>query len=173
MANGWDDDDDFDTEDRPSRGEDSNALRSARKAERAKDKELRETKEALAQLQGQLRERAIKDAVKERNLNPKIAKLVPADIAPDGVEAWISDYADVFGAPATQTDGSQETPGEGGLEPIPDPAIEALARIGAATAAGQPYQNSESQMLAKIASAQSVEELNVLIHGNAAGPATF
>lgn len=168
MANDWDDDDDFNEEPRRQDNE-SSAIRSARKAEREKDKALKDALAELATVKESLRERAVKDAITSKNLNPKIAALVPKDLAPEAVDQWVADYSDVFGVPVQGQ--SQENPE--GSQPADDPLVEALARIGSNTASGTPVNGSVDQLNARIAATTTLEELNQLIHGNPNGPSAF
>lgn len=172
MANDWDDDEDLDYD---PRSNNESTIKAIRKAEREKDKALKAERERVSALEGQLRDLIVQNTVKEKNLNPKIAGLIPRDLPPTEITKWIEDYSDVFGLASTDTPpaGSQEPPAEDGLAPLPDPAVEALARMGAASPGAQPYQNTTDALLQRIAAAQSPEELNQLIHGNPMGPEAF
>ena len=104
MSNYDYDDDDFDT---PNDGGD--LVKQLRKATKQKDKELAELKAQYESLAKANRERAIKDALASRGVNPKIASFIPQDIDPteESVSKWLGDYADVFGV---DTGSNQATP---------------------------------------------------------------
>ena len=89
-----DDDDDFSIEDKAN-----DLVKQLRKANKQKEKELAEVKAELQNLSKAQRERAIKDALASRGVNPKIAAFIPQDIDPteESVSKWLTDYADVFG----------------------------------------------------------------------------
>lgn len=48
------------------------------------------------------RERELTTLISEKGLNPKVAKFVPKDIDASGLDAWISENADVFGGQPIQ-----------------------------------------------------------------------
>lgn len=168
MPNDWDDDDDLDFEDR----QESNVVRSLRKAEKEKDKALKAAQEELQSLKSALRDRAVKDAISERGLNAKIAALVPRDIELDSIDSWVESYADVFGVPV-QTP-SQDNGPAGQIAPEDGQFVDSMNRIGEATGSLQPFNAGNEQQLAqRIAAATTVEELNMLLHGNTSGPAAY
>jgi len=105
MSNYDYEDDDFDT---PS-NDGNDLVKQLRKATKAKDKELAELKAQYESLAKANRERAIKDALASRGVNPKIASFIPQDIDPteESVSKWLGDYADVFGV---DTGSNQATP---------------------------------------------------------------
>lgn len=151
------DDDDSDDEQQGNK-----ALREARAAAKANAKKAKELESQLQALQSEFRTRSIADTIKARGLNEKIAKIVPANLTTsDEVEAWINDYADVFGV-------AQPTPTE---DQQPDPNMDAWQRISQTQATGQPGTMDEAQVRALIASASDPAALNKLLFGNSAGPA--
>ena len=95
MSNYDYEDDDFDT---PS-NDGGDLVKQLRKTAKQKDKELAELKAQYESLAKANRERAIKDALASRGVNPKIASFIPQDIDPteESVSKWLSDYSDVFG----------------------------------------------------------------------------
>lgn len=155
----WDDDDD-DAGD----GQSSKALREARAAAKANAKKVRELTEQLTALQGEIRHRSIADTIKARGLNEKIAKIVPPDLTTsEEVEAWINDYADVFGAAPAAPAGTEDAGKQ-------DPNLDAFNRISNTQATGQSGSMDEAQMEALIRSAADPAALNRLLFGNANGP---
>lgn len=170
MANDWDYDDDDNT-DSSGRGNDndSSALRSLRKAEKEKSKALAEALEKLAAVEARERDRTIKDAFTAKGLNPKIAGLVPKDIAADAIDQWVTDYADVFGV--TPPAPSQDNPE--GSNPVDNGLVDAMSRIGEATGSIQPNNGSPQNLEARILAAQTLEELNMIVHGNKDGMTAF
>lgn len=102
----WYEDDelDFDTEEETtSRGPDD-VLKKVRRAERAKDKQLKEALAELESLRKFQRESTISQVLNEKGVNPKVAKFIPGDIelSADSISAWLNDNGDLFGL-ATQT----------------------------------------------------------------------
>lgn len=167
-----DDDDDDDTQ---SSGR-NDALAEARKAAKQNARENKQLKQALAEVQSKLREREVADAIRDKGLDPKFAKYA-SKLAPEEFDEFIADLAPVNAQ--QQNDGAtQETLGNspfGGdvANETLDPNFAALSRIQQQQAGAAPSSGGEAEMLAKIAGASSVEELNMLIHGNPNGPKVY
>lgn len=163
MANEYDwDDDDLDTEDAQGG---SNALKELRKANKQKAQQLKEMQEQFAALQAQMRERAVKDVLTARGLNPKIAAFIPKDLTDaDAVASWVEEYGDVFGSPAAQAQDDKPA------TPSVSPDMAALNRISQTQASGQPFQNDPDQIASRILNAQNETELNQILFGNQYGP---
>jgi hypothetical protein len=167
---GTDDDDDFDdTEQDRSPGENSNAMRTLRKALKAEQARAKALEEQLSGLHKVTRERTISDVLKDKGLsNPKIAKLLPADIEPtaDAVGAWLDEFADVFTSPATT--GGDESPRSGGdgSPAISQESVNALRDIDSVGMGGLGSQ-AGADVLSRIQNAQSVDEINAIFQGMA------
>lgn len=154
------DDDDYEDD---SQDAGSNTLQQLRKANKAKDKQLKELTEQLQSMQKSLRERSVKDVLAAKGLPEKIAAFIPESATTsDEVEAWISEYGDVFGVQPQQAEQPAATPH--------DPALDALNRISQVQSTGQPYSSDPDQLSALIKSASNPEELNKLLFGSSAGP---
>lgn len=155
------DDDDFEDDGLDAGG---NALQQLRKANKAKDRQLKELTEQLQQMQKSLRERSVKDVLAAKGLPDKIAAFIPESATTsEEVEAWITEYGDVFGVQQQQAEQpatSQQS----------DPSLDALGRISQVQSTGQPFTNDPDQLSALINSAKSPEELNKLLFGTTAGP---
>jgi hypothetical protein len=158
-----DDDDDFETS--QSKGS-TDVLKELRKANRAKEKQLKELQDQLTQMQSSVRERSVKDVLESKGLNSKIAAFIPKEItSADDVAAWVDQYGDVFGATsAVDSSEAESSPAQF------NPELAALNRIAQAQSSGQPFSSDPTQIAAQIASASSVEELNMLLFKNANGP---
>jgi hypothetical protein len=157
-----DDDDDFES---PSKGS-TDVLKELRKANRAKERQLKELQDQLSSMQSSVRERSVKDVLESKGLNSKIAAFIPKDItSADDVAAWVDEYGDVFGATnAVDSSEAESSPAQF------NPELAALNRISQAQSSGQPFSSDPAQIAAQIASASSIEELNMLLFKNAAGP---
>ena len=99
--NQWEDDD-FDLEDdeqeqpRQQRGND--LVKQLRKAEREKDKRLKELESELQSLRSERRESSISKVLESEGVNPKIAKFIPAEIQDvEAVKVWLNENSEVFG----------------------------------------------------------------------------
>ena len=100
----WYDDDEFDFEDegeetQPTRGRNDDVLKKVRRAERAKDKQLKELQAELESLRKFQREATVSKVLSEKGINPKIAALIPSDMepTPEALNSWLEQYGDVFG----------------------------------------------------------------------------
>lgn len=96
----YEDDDDFETESDVGSG---NAVKELRKANRAKEKALKEMTAELESLRQDRRNRTIKEVLGARGINDKVAKFIPQDIDSDeeSVSRWLEENADVFGFEAS------------------------------------------------------------------------
>ena len=98
----WLDDDEFDLEEETQPRSSDDVLRKVRRAERAKDKQLKELQAELESLRRFQREATISQVLAEKGVNPKVAKFIPADIdlSSDGISNWLNDNGDLFGVAA-------------------------------------------------------------------------
>ena len=99
----WDDDLEFeDYDDAPQRGSSDDVLKKVRRAERAKDKQLKELQAELDSLRKFQREATISQVLAEKGVNPKVAKFIPADIemSSDSISNWLTDNGELFGVAA-------------------------------------------------------------------------
>ena len=150
MSNYDYEDDDFDT---PNDGGD--LVKQLRKATKQKDKELAELKAQYENLAKAQRERAIKDALASRGVNPKIASFIPQDIDPteESVSKWLSDYSDVFGV---DTGSNQATPN---VDPAQAQQYQKMTRAVDSGAA----PDGADDIMRRLMNANSREELDEVI----------
>lgn len=154
-----DDDDDFDFEDfeeeTPRRSsKDNDALRKVRRAERAKDKQLKELQAELETLRKFQRESTISKVLQEKNINPKIAAFIPGDLdaSTEAISSWLEQYGDVFGVQQVQ-----QQPG------LQDVDIATLRQIDAATSGAYSLDDA-NDMFSALNNVQSQEELLDLLY---------
>ena len=84
----------------------------------------------LAQYKAKERTREIETALATKGVKPQIAKFIPADVtAPDQIDKWLTENAEVFGFQTTP-------PTNGQLDPEREAAADAAARIHASTQTG-------------------------------------
>lgn len=97
----WYDDDEFDFDDEVDTTPQSNndVLKKVRRADRAKEKKIRELESELESLRKFQRESTVSKVLQEKGVNPKIAAFIPADIEPsaEAVSSWLEQYGDIFG----------------------------------------------------------------------------
>ena len=97
----WYDDDEFDFDDEVDTTPQNNndVLKKVRRADRAKEKKIRELESELESLRKFQRESTVSKVLQEKGVNPKIAAFIPADIEPsaEAVSSWLEQYGDIFG----------------------------------------------------------------------------
>ena len=98
----WLDDDEFDLEEETQPRSSDDVLRKVRRAERAKDKQLKELQAELEALRKFQREATISQVLAEKGVNPKVARFIPADIemSSDSISNWLNDNGELFGVAA-------------------------------------------------------------------------
>jgi hypothetical protein len=140
-----------------------------RKAYRKLQKQNKELLDQLGGMQKQVRERSVKDVLADKGLPPKIAAFIPESVnTSDEVEAWISEYGDVFGVQVE----SQEVAEPSAPKQV-DANLQALNRISEVQSSGQPYSGDPDQLASLIANARTPEELNEILFGTTDGPAAY
>lgn len=155
---GYDDDDDFDSE--------SNPMKALRKENRAKEKQIKELQEQLSSLSKAQRERSLADVLNDRGVNAKVAKFIPEDVtSEEDVASWLDEYGDLFGVQVRQ----DEAPAQQGN----NEQLNALSKIASTQATGQAPTGDQDQIAALIAGARTPEELNKVLFGNENGPAAI
>ena len=146
----YEDDDDMNIEDQAN-----DLVKQLRKATKQKDKELAELKAQYEGLAKAQRERAIKDALASRGVNPKIASFIPQDIDPteESVSKWLGDYADVFGV---DTGSNQATPN---IDPAQAKQYQKMTR----TVDAGSTPDGADDIMRRLMNANSREELDEVI----------
>jgi len=97
--NQWEDDDDFDFEDEPQVQPQGNDLvKQLRKADRLKEKRIKEMEQELQTLRSQQREVSLSKVLESEGFNPKISKFIPAEVQePEAIKAWLNENAEILG----------------------------------------------------------------------------
>jgi hypothetical protein len=161
--------DDWDAELEDAQG-DSGDIPELRKAYRKLQKQNKELLDQLTGMKTQVRERSVKDVLAAKGLPPKIAAFIPDSAnTSEEVEAWISEYGDVFGV---QVEDHAEAVSQEAPKQV-DPALQALGRISQAQSTGQPYSGDPDQLAGLIAAARTPEELNHILFGTTEGPSAY
>jgi hypothetical protein len=153
MANQYDeyddDNDEFDLE----------GPANLRKALKKAEKQRKELEEQLSSLKSNLRDRSVKDVLETKGINAKIAAFIPKEIdTPEQIASWLTEYADVFGFQAEQPSNDQ---------PLSENAV-ASQRIDNAVS-GATTPSGDDDIMARLASASTKEELDQLIFGKTMG----
>lgn len=158
----YDDEDEFESEDDSAstngRGRnDDDVLKKVRRAERAKDKQLKEVLAELDSLRKFQRESNVSKVLSEKGVNPKIAAFIPSDIEPTeiAVSSWLEQYGDVFGVVAQESSNAA---------PMSANDLAALRQIDATTSNAM-SPDGVNDMFSAINNAQSEADLLNLIYG--------
>lgn len=153
MQDQWDEfDDDFDFEDdQPQRKPQGNDLvKQLRKADRAKEKQIKELEAELASLRSERRSATVSQILESEGVSTKIAKFIPADVTDaEAVKAWLDENSDVFGFTRAETQDLSEN----------DAALKRMNNV--STGALSPTQVDD--IYSQIDKAESPEELAALI----------
>jgi hypothetical protein len=154
----WFDDDEFDFEEdevTTSRSSDD-VLKKVRRAERAKDKQLKEALAELEQLRRFQRDANVSKVLSEKGINPKIAAFIPTDIEPTeiAVGSWLEQYGDVFGVASEVAQESN----------VNAQALNTFQQINDATSNAM-SPDGINDMFSALNNAQSEDELLNLIYG--------
>lgn len=110
MQNQWDEFEEFDS-DEDDRNDQANLandlVKQLRKADRAKEKRIKEMEAELSAYRTEKRSQTISQVLENEGVPTKIAKFIPSDVTdPEAVKAWLNENADVFGVARPQ----QENP---------------------------------------------------------------
>lgn len=95
----WEEDDFEFEDDEPTPAPQGNDLvKQLRKADRQKEKRIRDMEAELNGLRAQQRDVEVSRVLETEGVNPKIAKFIPADITnADAVKAWLIENSEVIG----------------------------------------------------------------------------
>lgn len=167
-----DDDDDFDGDDFGQQQQrESNPVKHLRTENKSLKKELDELRAANATLAAQSRTSALRDALTDLKVNPKVAALYPSDkeATPEAVKAWVEDFGDVLGI-QTQEESPPGQRGPQGQPSLDQSAFEAWQRMQSQeSTVGQVPADIEQQQIAALqamnAAAGSFDELVEFLRG--------
>lgn len=177
--NQWWEDDDDDAGDEPPAPPAQNP-RDLRVQLKAALKAKKELEGKLASAEGQVRKANIGSYFREKGIDPRLAKYVPADLEPtkEALEAWVAEDGELFNIKPVSPDGnenkppeSQEgTPGTPGLtgDNITPEVQAGWNAINGTTANALPPGKSED-LMAAITGANDYEALKKVIFSNGGG----
>jgi len=147
----WDDDEDLEVEEQP---QPNDLVRKLRKADRAKEKRIRELETELGSLRSMQREATIKSVLEAKGVSAKVAKFIPQDIetSAEAIDSWIEENADIFGLVNANNQQQQQV----------EPDLATLRQIDSITANAQ-SPGGIDDLLLRIQNAESADEINSLI----------
>jgi hypothetical protein len=151
---------------------DDNAMAQVRKAHRAAQKRIKELESELTTFRTESRKRSVQDVLSSRGYSPKLADLIPENVATeDEVTSWLDERSDLFQPvnPASSEAAVDEQSEEQSVVETPPWARQFSETVNA----GQAPSGDESQILAMIQAAKNPEELNKILFGNNSGPAVY
>ena len=156
-------DEDFDLEDEfdnepqsDRRGNPDDALKKVRRADRAKEKRIRELESELSSLRKFQRDSVVQSVLSEKGVNAKVASFIPSDLdtSPEAINLWLEQNADVFGIQLSR----QESV-------LNDEDISALRQIDGVTSNALSVEAS-NDIMSMIANASSADEIMDMIYGS-------
>lgn len=108
------------------------------------------------------RKRSLSSVLQAKGLNPKIAAFIPADLDPteENLDAWLSEYGDVFGATPSEQEDTQPA------RIVADASqADAIRRMNAAESGSEMSTAASQDVLAQIAEASNMDELMQILNG--------
>ena len=156
-------DEDFDLEDEfdnepqsGRRGNPDDALKKVRRADRAKEKRIRELESELSSLRKFQRDSVVESVLNEKGVNAKVASFIPSDLdtSPEAINLWLEQNADVFGIQLNRKESV-----------LNDEDISALRQIDGVTSNALSVEGS-NDMMSLLANASSAEEIMEMIYGS-------
>ncbi len=132
----------------------SNVVKELRKALKASQKQVKELESELGEIRNADRKSTIEDVLTESGVPTGIAKFIPDDVVTaEGVSEWLNENAELFGLTKVETKDSDEVQ-----------AASRMAKLGDVAQAVDP-----GDLLSRIQTANSEEELNEVLFGNKLG----
>lgn len=151
MQNQWDEFDEFDSDEEETQEKNlaNDLVKQLRKADRAKEKRIKEMEAELNAYRSEKRNMTISQVLENEGVPTKISKFIPSDITdPEAVKAWLNENADVFGVARPQQE-----------PPVDEAAMRRMDNV--ATGALSPTQIDDVYSL--IDQAESPEEIAALV----------
>lgn len=177
MTNQWDDEDEYDNEDEgQSRGQSRgpNLVNDLRKQLKAKDKLLTEQAAQLKELGKTTRTNTIQSFLKDKGVNTKLARYIPPDIeaTDEALTTWLKEDGELFGIKPGDGQKQEEAPVVEEEVFTPDD-LGQLRQITGAMQGGVVTPGKESDMLAKLNSFKSADEMTAFLQSQGMNPETF
>ena len=133
----------------------SNVVKELRKALKASQKQVKDLESQLGEIRSADRKSVIEGVLSESGVPVGIAKFIPDDVVTkEDVDSWLEENAELFGLTKADTKDSAEIQ-----------AASRMAKLGDQAGSVDP-----GDILSRIASATSEEELNEALFGTALGP---
>lgn len=149
--NQWDEFDEFDSDedDMQEKNLANDLVKQLRKADRAKEKRIKEMEAELNAYRSEKRSQTISQVLETEGVPTKIAKFIPSDVTdPEAVKAWLNENADIFGVARPQQE-----------PPVDEAAMRRMDNV--ATGALSPTQIDDVYSL--LEQAESPEEIAALV----------
>lgn len=156
-------DEDFDLEyefdeepQRGRRGTPDDALKKVRRAERAKEKRIKELESELSSLRKFQRDSVVQSVLNEKGVNNKVASFIPSDLetTPEAINSWLEQNADVFGIQLARQESVLNEQDISALRQIDDVTSNALS------------VEASNDIMSMIANASSADEIMEMIYGS-------
>ena len=154
--------------------EESGGIAQLRKQYKAMQKEKKEMESELTKLRRQSRTASVGELLKAKDVNPKIARLVPTDVeaTEEGITAWLEEFGDVFNVKgsASSTDGGGPAPADGQAEPAyTKDDVAALKKVASASQGATVDVSKQAELLRQVQTAKTHEEFLALMEQQGVG----
>ena len=142
-----------------------------------RDKALAERDKEVEKLAGQVRSQSVRDILRDMDVPPKVAALIPATVepTPESVTKWVEEYRDVLGIGKEKSAGNAEKQEEKPVEPpakanVSPEEVDAYRRMQNADSTGgtttpELEQQMLSQLQAAAAAATSSDDYFAILQG--------
>lgn len=173
-GNQWPDDD-FSTDEDGFNTEDSGGVAQLRRQYKAMLKENKEKDAEIKKLQTQSRTATVKEILRAKNVNPKLAALIPADVevTEDAISAWLEEFGDVFNVKGSAPEGGGPAQKEGQAEPAySKDDVTALNKVAAASQGATVDTTKTQELIGQVQSAKTQEDFLSLMAQHGVGTNT-
>ena len=133
----------------------TDVVKQLRKAYKAKQKEIENLRQQVQELSTASRKSVVEGVLTEQGVDTRISKFIPDSVqTAEEVSAWLSENGELFGVNVQP----QESPEE----------VQAASRMASIGEVATPADSGD--IMSRINSATSPEELNEILFGNQVGP---
>lgn len=142
MSNQWNDFDDIEDSEGGQQQRKGNGLRDKLEAALAENRAL---KERVGKAESAARQATVSNLVKDKGLDPKIVRLMPADIEPseEAIGKWLDEFGDLFVAKTAEETPADQGAGESDEDEGDEFALGIRQMQGVQASATTPVKNSD------------------------------
>lgn len=170
-GNQWSDDS-FETDEDGYDTEESGGIAQLRRQYKAMVKESKEKDAELVKLRTQSRTASVKELLRTKNVNPKLAALIPSDVevTDEAIDKWLEEFGDVFNVKGSAPEGGG--PASEGKQAEPAYSkddVTALNKVAAASQGATVDMSKAQELIGQIQSAKTQEDFLALMEQHGVG----